>query len=576
MKDTYGGSREDYFGLLYLEQEHQLPRDRAIRQIAFGGNDFGIDGFHFDLSRRNLYIYQFEYSDSYARFKTSLQQLIDTGLERLFVSPGKDDSKNQLILRLRSCLVENRNLISQIMFRFVFTGDPEQADKSRVLEKLREDLENKRYVIDGFFPGRSVSFVIDFRSAGGRVGVTPSPHTSAKFTIPMSNITSVRGPEGQTLHMGLVRLVDIHNMHKALGPRFFHRNIRYGLGENEAVNRAISEALRRIIIDQAEPPEVFAFDHNGISMYVSHIEPAGAGYRITDPRMLNGAQTVTTLAGFLAKNEDNPKLKEGMKALENIEVHCKLMTQADDKFVTRVTINNNRQNPVEPWNLRANDLIQLGLQDKFKDDLGIYYERQEGAFGQLSEEDLAEYGIKEDSRAIQMVKLAQTYLLTDGQISRVSGMRQFFEEDRLYENGFRQGRLKADSRFVVMCYKVQRKLKAITAAIEQTGQNKYWFVSSARYLVWALTCQAILNSDKLDEIADQHGTSMSLSNDFSNLLSWIATARVKPMLKVLLDDPEYAAKAQEGSLSFLRSDKAFEKCMKYARDTWGWTHKRLG
>ena len=30
--------------------------------------------------------------------------------------------------------------------------------------------------------------------------------------------------------------------------------------------------------------------------------------------------------------------------------------------MTRVTINNNRQNPVEPWNLHANDDIQLELQ----------------------------------------------------------------------------------------------------------------------------------------------------------------------------------------------------------------------
>jgi hypothetical protein len=63
-----------------------------------------------------------------------------------------------------------------------------------------------------------------------------------------------------------------------------------------------------------------------------------------------------------------------------------------------VTVNNNRQNPVEPWNLRANDLIQLELQDKFRADLQMYYERQENAFDQLSADDLSEYGITEDSR----------------------------------------------------------------------------------------------------------------------------------------------------------------------------------
>jgi hypothetical protein len=49
LKGICGGVRNDYFGLLYLEWEFALPREKAINQVAFGGNDYGIDGFHFDL-----------------------------------------------------------------------------------------------------------------------------------------------------------------------------------------------------------------------------------------------------------------------------------------------------------------------------------------------------------------------------------------------------------------------------------------------------------------------------------------------------------------------------------------------
>src|SRR4029079_15553024 len=205
---------------------------------------------------------------------------------------------------------------------------------------------------------------------------------------------------------------------------FFDHNIRYGLGESEAVNRAISKALRAIIIDKADDPSTFAFNHNGITLYAERMEQAGDGWRITAPRLLNGAQTVTTLASFKAANEGNREFSN--KHYEAIRVLCKVITRADQKFVTSVTINNNRQNPVEPWNLHANDDIQLELQDKFKDDLGIYYERQENAFSQLGTEDLAEYGIQEESKAIQMIKLTQTFLLTDGSISRLSEIRRVF------------------------------------------------------------------------------------------------------------------------------------------------------
>lgn len=39
LHSTCGGVREDYFGLLYLEQEHNVPREKALNQTGFGGND---------------------------------------------------------------------------------------------------------------------------------------------------------------------------------------------------------------------------------------------------------------------------------------------------------------------------------------------------------------------------------------------------------------------------------------------------------------------------------------------------------------------------------------------------------
>ena len=105
LRQTYGGVREDYFGLLYLEHEHKLPRQQALNQITFGGNDYGIDAFHFDEPRRNLYLFQFKYSNSHNQFKASLIRLIEDGLERIFLAPNKDDAKNSLLLQLRSTTV---------------------------------------------------------------------------------------------------------------------------------------------------------------------------------------------------------------------------------------------------------------------------------------------------------------------------------------------------------------------------------------------------------------------------------------------------------------------------------------
>lgn len=206
LRATCGNVREDYFGLLYLEHEHKVPRAKAVNQIAFGGNDYGLDGFHFDEDRRNLYLFQFKYSDAHSQFKSSLQRLIDEGMEHIFVSPNKDDSKNHILQQLRSCLIDNRAIINQICFRFVFTGDPEEAERSKVLDKLREDLENKKYLVDQFFGERNVGFVVEFRSASGRVGSVRDPRQTTAFNIPLKDFVVESGPQGQKMHIGFIRL----------------------------------------------------------------------------------------------------------------------------------------------------------------------------------------------------------------------------------------------------------------------------------------------------------------------------------------------------------------------------------
>jgi len=274
------------------------------------------------------------------------------------------------------------------------------------------------------------------------------------------------------MHIGSIRLVDLYNMHAALGSRFFDHNIRYGLGESEAVNRAISRSLRQIVLDQVEQPSVFGFNHNGITLYAERFEPEGKQFRITAPRLLNGAQTVTTVASFVTANKDNPALAKGRPVFDEIRVLCKVITRADQKFVTRVTINNNRQNPVEPWNLHANDMIQLELQDKLRSDLKIYYERQENAFDQL-------------------------------------------------------------------------------------------------------ICQGLLNHGDLEDLAEDFGRSLAVPAELTDLFSRIATTRVRLLLSALMDDREYRDKVAEGNLSFLRTDRAFEKCMDAAHAKWRWVHKKL-
>ena len=69
---------------------------------------------------------------------------------------------------------------------------------------------------------------------------------------------------------------------------------------------------------------------------------------------------------------------------------------------------------------------------------------------------------------------------------------------------------------------------------------------------------------------------MAIPADYSELLSRLATARVRLLLSELMQDRDYESKVKDGNLSFLRTDRAFDKCMEFAYKRWRWVHKKLG
>ena len=574
LKATCGGCRNDYFGLLFLQHEYDVPRDEAIQRVAFGGNDYGIDGFHFDKVKRNLYLFQFKYSESHQQFKGSFQRLIDAGMQYVFDATGQDKQQNQLLQQIKSCLMENTAVIDRVLIHFVFLGDPESAEQSPVLDKLREDLENKKHLVEASL-GRPIPLVIEFRSATTKkVGGTSSVRKTYAYPIHLTDHIARTGPNEESLHVGFVRLVDLQAMFADMGQRFFERNIRSSLPPESTVNRSLERAFRSAVLDEKESPLAFAFNHNGVTLSAEALHQTDSGWRITEPRLLNGAQTITTFARFLKANETNPKLAERHEQLEALTVLCRVITGGAPDFITTVTINNNRQNWVKPWNLHANDMIQLELQEKLRDDLNLYYERAENAFENLSDEELEEMGVV-PGKAVELYKLGRTFAVVDGDLDKLNRYQEVFEDDRLYGQVFSEGRKKADSRKIILCYKTERRLNQFMRDILEMGQNKYEFVRRGRNLLWALLCQGILNDPQLEKMAERWGQTLSVESDFVESMSGIATTRCRMILKDLVEDKANAEKVAEGNFNFLRTNATYKKAMAFAYKRFKWVERTL-
>jgi AIPR protein len=296
----FGGHKNDYFALLYLAQEFKgAPIDYGA-DVAFGGSDYGFDAFHIDREARNLYLYQFKWSSEHSLFKESLRRIVDSGFAMVFGDPKQDKQANQFITQLKNALDENQAVIDRVYVRFVFNGDPDAADRSRVLDALREDLESKRFLLDQFFEGRAVALTIDFVSNETKRRSQPTKQKrSHTYRFPLDRAIDVATSDGQCrMHVGFVPLMAIHGWYTEMGPRLFNRNIRMGLDGEKPTNRAIKASLRAIA-DGATKPEMFALDHNGVTLSVEHFHYTDGIASVTEPRVLNGAQTITTVGRFL-------------------------------------------------------------------------------------------------------------------------------------------------------------------------------------------------------------------------------------------------------------------------------------
>lgn len=571
--ERFGGRKEDYFALLYLTKKFNCEVEDIAPQVCFGGNDYGIDAYHIDRETRNLYLYQFKWSENHNLFKDSLERLSKDGLERIFGSPLADPNQNELLNTLRADLYEHKSLIERVLVHFVFKGETEAAENSEGLGYRRENVENKSHLLHTYF-GRddvelSVEFIADRRKP-------PTSKPAESHTIAFSNSACITSADGKEMHVGFMPLMDLHRIHRSLGQRFLDRNIRSGLSADNPPNRRIREALTDIVIKEKLAPDVFSFNHNGVTLAAERLEMLDGRVVVHVPRLLNGAQTVTSVTKFLQDSDGHPALAENSQLLESIRLMAKIVIDdPSSEFVTNVTICNNRQNPVEPWNLRANDKIQCDLHDRLKEELKVFYSRQENAFRNYSTDELEEMGydsaIQRDMRIRQM---AQTFLAVQGEVAKMSKLPEVFENQKQYESTFRDSYLHCDARKIVIAYKVGMVLRDPMRRLDERAAQKIrYVVSRARNLVWALLIQAILNDDNLHDLLEEYGTSLKRESTFREHLRKSASSKLLPILRDVMAQDEYADRISNEKYEFIRTKEMFNNCKDAAYEQFGWTKK---
>jgi hypothetical protein len=587
-RHAIGDDADRNFAVLYLQREYDCSADEAISHVSVEHSTSGLTGFYLDRQRRNLILLVSHWGDDPEALIGAFGRLVSTGMPRIFdedsgarvsahadvfealLSGGTSPAPDAFVDAIRSELLEERVTVQQVLIHLLFNGDPADIQGREAVAQLRADLDQHHATVERYFgrPVRLASVFISERTRRRNAQVAqPVPRLPLGLTQPLT----VVGPSGETMLVGFARLADLGAMYRAMGPELLDRNIRAGLSEDASPNRSITDALRRMTVTGDGDPRLFAFHHNGVTVAALECEARDDGVVLTAPRLLNGAQTVTTFARFSEEHAE----RMSAERTACLTVLCKVITRASPDFVTQVTINNNRQNPVMPWHLRANDLIQVRLQDWFARQVGIYYERQQNSFAALEDEDLERLGIVESKR-IELLKLAATLLASDGRVDKMSHMREVFENDRLYSEVFHEGRLAANARQVIVCYKMQRSVAKLLKVLQESGAEGFAFLYRARNLVWALLCQGFLNDSRTRRRwSEQYGGDLTLTQTFRDELAKMTRTRLRPILDELLCLETYRRQIDLEKYGFLGTRVVFTRAMEIAREQFSWEHKSL-
>ena len=168
------------------------------------------------------------------------------------------------------------------------------------------------------------------------------------------------------------QLVDVYN---EIGYQVFESNVRC-----EIKNSSVNKAIKNSILSHRGRDE-FKHLNNGITIVCDNFQYVGpkkspTGLRIIHPGIINGLQTVKTLADSVSElpTED----------FRHFDTNCQILTRvhtqnsvADYRDLVKST---NNQNPMKPRNLRSNDAEQVLFERYFSERMGWFYERKEGAW----------------------------------------------------------------------------------------------------------------------------------------------------------------------------------------------------
>jgi len=319
------------------------PPADAAASVVDGGNDNGIDAIYFQDSEEILYIVQSKWfkdgkgepdNGSVKKFTAGIRDLISQSYDRFNKKLQQRSTEIDQILGIPTL---------KIVIVLVHSG---ASDLSPISTRDLDDLERETNDASDALSWIAINQKRLHQS------LTEDLNSPVTVEFPVQYWGKLEEPRKAIF--GMVSAEDLGQAWIDHKDRLVAKNLRGSLGDSTDVNREIRQSLE-------DRPEQFWYFNNGITATaktVTKLQKGGAGKRdlgyfhCEDFHVVNGAQTVSTIGQFIAKNPTSD--------LSNCLVQFRVIELGEEgeSFGDEVTRTNNRQNRIDAKDFVSQDVEQ--------------------------------------------------------------------------------------------------------------------------------------------------------------------------------------------------------------------------
>jgi hypothetical protein len=433
-------SDENVIATIHLMNSHGIDINAALDQSSRSANDNGIDAWYYDIQKSELYIYQSKLSDSRSLILKGLQDLdrARSWIEQILISGSVDrvPDNNHCLFNLFTRVSAVRTRVNRIHLNLISpldrneledTSEFGEFERALVGSPLNKYLSNQN--------GRLTFNATEYNLEHGipkEVKVYPIP------TIPEARIELRKKAH---LDVAFVTLNSLVELYRQRGDVLFDKNVRLSLMHNkEARDRLFTpmEATLDQITQGNISPAIFPFYHVGVTVAASSSSAAEDGHTLDleGPSIINGCQTIAIANEYL-KRLERQKDEAALELFRQVKVIAKVVVGTTNEELKEITNSNNRQNPIENWQLFSNESIHIEIEATLKD-LGVFYERQRGKFESvMKNSENAKHYWATNGTYVKVVDLAQVIALSRSNLQSAAKPYDIFvnkeNHDRIFD-----------------------------------------------------------------------------------------------------------------------------------------------